>query len=64
MLQLTWMDPFLNRSLANFKKDFSKLLYTYKEMQKNLQNKGVEEKEDRGNVGEGDGYRIWRESEC
>ncbi|XP_038524438.1 tigger transposable element-derived protein 1-like isoform X5 [Canis lupus familiaris] len=32
------MDPFLDRSLA-FKKDFNKLLYTYKEVQKNLQNK-------------------------
>lgn len=30
MLQLTWMDPLLNRRLAKFKKDFNKLLYTTK----------------------------------
>ncbi|KAF3821124.1 hypothetical protein GH733_011277 [Mirounga leonina] len=40
------MDPFLDRSLA-FKKDFNKLLYTYKEVQKNLQNKAKELKKEK-----------------
>ena len=43
------VDPFLDRSLA-FKKDYDKLLCTYKEMQENLQNKTSFLKKEKGDT--------------
>lgn len=44
MLQLTWMDPLLNRRLAKFKKDFNKLLYTIKRCKRTFKIKGLKKR--------------------